>query len=180
MKEKFLRQAGQEYSPGKRIVLLIFAGVLFLVILPGGLVYSSQLLDHRLELPTLALGMINILAGGSLVAVGLLLGWWSNYVQFTTGRGTPVPLMATRHLIVRKPYSYCRNPMALGSILLYLGVATLIGSISALVLVLVWAVLLLAYIRFLEEKEMELRFGDAYREYRKRTPFIIPRLRQRK
>lgn len=70
--------------------------------------------------------------------------------------------------------------MALGTILAGLGVAILIGSISAVVLVLTLAVLLLIYSKFLEEKEMELRFGEAYREYRKQIPFIIPRFRTRK
>ena len=88
--------------------------------------------------------------------------------------------MATQQLLIQKPYSYCRNPMALGAILMYLGVASLIGSISAVGLVLLGATVLLTYIKVLEEKEMELRFGDAYREYRKQTPFIIPRFRIRK
>jgi protein-S-isoprenylcysteine O-methyltransferase Ste14 len=180
MKEKFLRQAGHEYSPWKRTMLLIFAGILFLGILPAALVYFSRQLDYQFEFPNLVFGVINIVPGCGFIAVGLLLGWWSNYVQFTTGRGTPVPLMATQQLIIQKPYSYCRNPMALGAILLYLGVAILIGSISALVLVLMGAFILLVYIKLLEEKEMELRFGEAYREYRKQTPFILPRLRQRK
>jgi protein-S-isoprenylcysteine O-methyltransferase Ste14 len=70
--------------------------------------------------------------------------------------------------------------MALGTIVAGLGVAILIGSISAVVLVLTLAGLLLVYIKFLEEKEMELRFGEAYREYRKQIPFIIPRFRKRK
>jgi protein-S-isoprenylcysteine O-methyltransferase Ste14 len=85
--------------------------------------------------------------------------------------------MATQQLIVQKPYSYCRNPMALGAITAYLGIALLIGSISAAAVVLTLAAFLLVYIRFFEEKEMELRFGRAYLEYRKRTPFIIPRWR---
>jgi len=84
--------------------------------------------------------------------------------------------MATQQLIIQKPYSYCRNPMALGAIVAYLGIAILIGSISAAVFVVSFAVLLLIYIKLLEEKEMELRFGEAYQEYRKITPFIIPRL----
>jgi protein-S-isoprenylcysteine O-methyltransferase Ste14 len=63
----------------------------------------------------------------------------------------------------------------IGAIVAFLGVAILIGSISAVVLVLIGTVLLLVYIKFLEEKEMELRFGEAYQEYRKQTPFIIPR-----
>jgi protein-S-isoprenylcysteine O-methyltransferase Ste14 len=70
--------------------------------------------------------------------------------------------------------------MALGTIVAFLGVAILIGSISAVALVLIGTVILLVYIKFLEEKEMELRFGEAYREYREQTPFIIPRFRKRK
>ncbi len=180
MKEKFLQNAKHEYSSGKRTILLLFAGIVFLGILPGVLVSLSPRLDHQFGLPTLAFGAINIILGCSFIAAGFLLGVWSNYVQFTIGRGTPVPIMATQQLIIQKPYSYCRNPMALGAILMYLGVAILIGSISAAGLVLLGAAVLLTYIKLIEEKEMELRFGDAYREYRKQTPFIIPRFRQRK
>jgi len=180
MKEKFLKQAEREYSPGKRLIGLIIEGVFFLGILPGALIYFSTRLDHQFELPHLAFGVIHVILGCVFIGMGFLLGWWANYVQFTVGRGTPVPIMATQRLIIQKPYSYCRNPMALGAIVAYLGVAILLGSISAVVLVLTGAVLLLVYIKLLEEKEMELRFGEAYQEYRKHTPFIIPRLRQRK
>lgn len=180
MKDKFLRQAAREYSPGKRIAGLLVEGVFFLAILPAALVYFSTRLDRYFGLPHMAFGAIQVILGCVMIGAGFLLGWWANYVQFTVGRGTPVPLMATQQLIVQKPYSYCRNPMALGAIVAYLGVAILLGSISALVLVGVGALLLLLYIRLLEEKEMELRFGGAYQEYREHTPFILPRLRQRK
>ncbi len=179
MKERFLKQAKREYSPGRRIIALIIEGVFLLGILPATLVYFSRLLDGRFELPPLAFGVVNIVLGCGFVVAGILLAWWAIYVQFTVGRGTPVPVMATQQLIIQKPYSYCRNPMALGAIVVYLGVAILAGSISAVVLVLTFAVLLLIYIKSLEEKEMELRFGEAYQEYRKRTPFIIPRLWRR-
>jgi protein-S-isoprenylcysteine O-methyltransferase Ste14 len=180
MKEKFLKQAAREYSPSKRTIGLMIEGVFFLVILPCALLYFSIRLDQRFGLPHLAFGIINLILGCILIGSGLLLGWWANYVQFTVGRGTPVPLMATQQLIVQKPYSYCRNPMALGAIMAFVGVAILIGSISAIILVLTGAVFLLVYIKLLEEKEMTLRFGEAYQEYKKHTPFIIPRLWQRK
>ena len=180
MKERFLRQAEREYGPGKRIMMLVIAGIFLLGILPGALVYFSPRLDRQFELPSLAFGGINIVLGCSLVVVGLLLGWWAVYVQFTIGRGTPVPVMATQQLIIQKPYSYCRNPMALGAIVAYLGAAILIGSISAVVVVLILSTLLLVYIKLLEEKEMELRFGETYREYRRQTPFIIPHFWKRK
>jgi protein-S-isoprenylcysteine O-methyltransferase Ste14 len=179
MKEKFLKQAKHEYSPRKRIIALMFEGLFFLGLFPGALIYFPPRLDQRFELPSLAFGVINIVLGCGFVVAGLLFGWWAIYAQFTIGRGTPVPVMATQQLIIQKPYSYCRNPMALGAIVAYLGVAILAGSISAVLLVLTLAVLLLAYIKLLEEKEMELRFGEAYREYRKQTPFIIPRFRKR-
>ena len=180
MKEKYLKQAKREYNPGKRIVALMIEGIFFLGILPGTLVHFSPLLDRQFELPPLVFGVVNIILGCGFVAAGILFGWWAIYVQFTIGRGTPVPVMATQQLIIQKPYNYCRNPMALGTIVAGFGLAILIGSVSALALVLALAVLLLVYIKFLEEKEMELRFGEAYREYRKQTPFLIPRFRKGK
>jgi protein-S-isoprenylcysteine O-methyltransferase Ste14 len=43
-------------------------------------------------------------------------------------------------------------------------------------LVLAFFGLLLVYIKRVEEREMEARFGDAYRAYRRNTPFLLPRL----
>ncbi len=120
----------------------------------------------------------NAIVGGLLVLSGWLLGMWTNYVQFTLGRGTPVPLMATQKLIVHPPYSYCRNPMALGAIVLYGGVSVVAGSLGAALLVLLGAVALLTYIKVVEEQEMMARFGEEYLAYRRQVPFIIPRLRR--
>jgi protein-S-isoprenylcysteine O-methyltransferase Ste14 len=65
--------------------------------------------------------------------------------------------------------------MALGAIVMYMGVAVLFGSIGALMLVLLGAGGLLAYIKHVEEKEMEIRFGQEYMQYKRRTPFLVPR-----
>ena len=109
---------------------------------------------------------------------GWLFAIWSIYVQFTIGRGTPIPVMATQELIIQPPYAYTRNPMALGAIVMYTGVCILVGSIGSLLLVVIGAAALLTYIYRFEEQEMVLRFGDAYLAYRQQTPFIIPRFRQ--
>ncbi|HNT25074.1 MAG TPA: isoprenylcysteine carboxylmethyltransferase family protein [Anaerolineales bacterium] len=179
MKHKLLDQARHEYSPQRRIAALIVEGIFFLGILPGAVIYFSSLLDRLLKLPSIAFGMFNLLLGCGLIVAGLLFAWWSIYVQFTIGRGTPVPIMATQQLIIQKSYAYCRNPMALGTMVAGLGLAILIASISAVALVLALAALLLVYIKLVEEKEMEARFGEAYRAYRKQTPLIIPRFRKR-
>jgi protein-S-isoprenylcysteine O-methyltransferase Ste14 len=69
--------------------------------------------------------------------------------------------------------------MALASMVMYTGVAVLFGSIVALILVLLGAGGLLAYIKIFEEKEMVMRFGQEYLEYKCRTPFLTPRFGKR-
>ncbi len=176
MKDKLLKQTKREYSPNQRLVALAVEGVFFLVVAPFALIALGSSLDQWLRWTPFLFEPINLVLGGLLIVAGWLLGMWSNYAQFTVGRGTPVPLMATQKLIVQPPYAYCRNPMALGAIVMYLGVAILFGSIGAVALVLLGAALLLTYIKCVEEKEMEIRFGQEYLEYKQRTPFLIPHL----
>ncbi len=179
MRERLLKQASHEYSPKQRAALLAAAGALFLVILPWALIRLGGRLDRALDWPALRYPPANAILGGLLVLAGWLLGVWTNYVQFTLGRGTPVPIMATQKLIVRPPYSYCRNPMALGTIVAYGGVSVVAGSPGAALLVVLGAAVLLTYIKAVEEREMVARFGEAYLAYRRRVPFIIPKLRRR-
>jgi protein-S-isoprenylcysteine O-methyltransferase Ste14 len=65
--------------------------------------------------------------------------------------------------------------MTLGTIVAYLGICVWVGSISALVIVLMLITLLLLYIKRIEEKELAVRFGAEYLEYKRSTPFILPR-----
>ena len=87
--------------------------------------------------------------------------------------------MATQKLIVKGPYAYCRNPMTLGTAVFYLGVAIWLGSISAIGLGLIYPVGILIYIKLIEERELEERFGSEYSEYKKNTPFLMPSLRKK-
>ncbi len=179
MKNRLFDQAKREYSERNRIIALLFEAVVFLFILPAALIYAGRGLDGWFHWPQIRLGPINLIIGWLFILSGWLFAVWSIYVQFTIGRGTPVPLMATQKLIIQPPYSYCRNPMALGAIVMYLGVAIWAGSIGAVVLVLFGATVLLIYIKLLEEKEMQIRFGQEYLDYKRSTPFFIPRLGKR-
>jgi protein-S-isoprenylcysteine O-methyltransferase Ste14 len=178
MRDRLLKQANREYGARQRSALLAAAGVLFVVILPLVILRLGGWLDHVLELPVLLYPPANAIIGGILVLTGWPLGIWTVYVQFTLGRGTPVPVMATQKLIICPPYSYCRNPMALGAIVAYLGVSVVAGSPGAALLVVLLAILLLIYIKVVEEQEMVARFGDDYLAYRRRVPFLLPRLRR--
>lgn len=87
--------------------------------------------------------------------------------------------MATRKLVIQRPYTFCRNPMNLGTAVYYAGVAIWMGSLSALGLALIYPAGILTYVKVVEEKELEERFGAEYLEYKQATPFIIPRFRNK-
>lgn len=179
MKEKLLEQAKQEYSEKTRMIFMMFLAPVFLFLLPYIFITLGARLDLWLKWMAIRYEPVNLVLGLLMIAVGWLLAMWSIYSQFTIGRGTPVPLMATKKLIVQPPFTYCRNPMSLGSFIMYLGVAVVFGSIGAAILVLLFAVLLLVYIKTFEEKEMEARFGQEYLDYRQKTPFLVPRFWKR-
>jgi protein-S-isoprenylcysteine O-methyltransferase Ste14 len=108
--------------------------------------------------------------------IGLIFGFWSVFTQVFQARGTPLPMMPTQKLLITGPFRLCRNPMSFGTILVYLGISIIVGSISALATALIFTILLVVYIKAIEERELEARFGDEYIEYKSRTPFLIPRL----
>jgi len=89
-------------------------------------------------------------------------------------------MMATKKLLVSGPFKQSRNPMSFGTLLLYLGISILIGSISSLGMVFAFFISLVAYIKKIEERELEMRFGEEYLTYKRETPFIIPRIFPRK
>ena len=178
MRDRMLAQAKREYGPRQRMALLAAAGVVFLVILPLALLCLGGRLDRLLDWPVFLHPPANAIVGGLTILAGWLLAIWTIYVQFTLGRGTPVPVMATQKLLICPPYSFCRNPMALGAIVLYLGVSVVAGSPGAALLVLLGAAALLTYVKVVEEREMVARFGEEYLAYRRGVPFIVPRLRR--
>ena len=127
-----------------------------------------------MQLPSLLNPASRVLLGGSLITLGLVFLFWSIRAQKVVGKGTPMPLMATQKLVVQKPYLYCRNPLFFGLLNLFFGISILLASISSLVMVLIFSVIILLYVRFIEEKELENRFGAEYLSYKKATPFLIP------
>jgi protein-S-isoprenylcysteine O-methyltransferase Ste14 len=177
MRDKLLTQAAREFSPRQRGTLLVLLVPVFLFLIPSVFVLLGARLDQWLQWSPIFPSWFGLTLGCLLIVPSWLFALWSIYRQFTIGRGTPVPLMATQQLVVEPPYTYCRNPMALGAIGMYLGVAVAFRSLGAALLVLIFAGALVTYIKRVEEREMELRFGADYLAYKHRTPFLIPRVR---
>lgn len=158
------------------MIAVILGGFVFWLVTPFLIVVVSSYMDQRLHLPKFSFGLINSLTGLLFMAVGWLLANWTVKVQFSSGKGTPIPLLATQKLIVKGPYRYCRNPMTLGTAIFYLGVAIWLGSFPAVALSLFYPVGILIYIKLIEERELEERFGPDYMAYKRSTPFLMPSL----
>jgi protein-S-isoprenylcysteine O-methyltransferase Ste14 len=122
--------------------------------------------------PTHALGLGGLLIGATLLVACI--------VEFARrGRGTLSPADPPRHLVVRGPYRYVRNPMYLGVTMIILGEALVAQSVP---LVLYWAVWFLGVNLFVvgfEEPALRRQFGAAYDDYRRRVGRWIPRLPSR-
>lgn len=173
--DKLAETSNRSTSTRRRILAKVLPGFVYTIFFPALLFIIPKLfLDRWLGLPTFLTPVIRAVLGGSLITLGIIFLFWSIRAQRELGKGTPMPLMATQKLVVQKPYLYCRNPIFFGVINLFFGISILFDSISSLVMVSIFSVIILLYTRFIEEKELEIRFGDEYLAYKKETPFFIP------
>ncbi len=67
--------------------------------------------------------------------------------------------------------------MLTSAIIMVCGAGVLFDSWSFMLAGLVIPTCYLVYIRLVEERELEARFGEVYLLYKKSTPFIVPKLR---
>lgn len=75
-----------------------------------------------------------------------------------------------RYLLFRGPYRFTRNPMYLTELMLWLGWAFFYGSVPVFVGFLFLSVIMNFVAVPREERELEARFGEAYREYKRSVP----------
>jgi protein-S-isoprenylcysteine O-methyltransferase Ste14 len=92
------------------------------------------------------------------------------------GLGAPFAIALSSRLAVDWLYAWTRNPMVLGSLAFLLSLGIWFQS-AAFVL---WACFLVSpallfFVKVLEERELEIRFGEAYLKYKARTPMLFPR-----
>lgn len=141
--------------------LVIFWSAFFLVVpaivvwVEGRLGLSAPFLDAAALTPIAVV----------VFATGSALGLWSCLTMAVVGEGTPLPADTASKLVIRGPYSFVRNPMAVAGAAQTAAVGLLVGS---------WIVILLAFvgclawdlvIRPVEEADLADRFGDDYEAY---------------
>ncbi|HUU29812.1 MAG TPA: isoprenylcysteine carboxylmethyltransferase family protein [archaeon] len=172
--QRLLKLAEKERSPAFKVLALAEGGLSFLVLIPWFLILTGSLAVQSIPFAwprfvDRALGLAGLL-------VGLFWLVWAVWAQLTIGKGTPNLAAPPRRLIIKGPYRLCRNPLQLGVMLYYLGLGAWVADtrvgLFAFSMAFIFGSL---YHRFVEEKELSARFGEEYEEYRKRTPFLLPR-----
>jgi len=165
-------------SGWKKDVATVAALIIFLAVITG-FVLLAFLLDRLFNLPVLK-GWVVIAVAVILLISGVLIAGWT-IIQFLKNQGTPVPLSPPRKLITYGLYDYVRNPMALGMFLILEGIGFFYGSLLQIIVFAPLPVLLyMFFIKAIEEKELEMRFGEEYIKYKKEVPMIVPVLWKRR
>lgn len=154
---------------------LFFAGL----VLPAtvGLLYPGiGQVDELVSLDPLAPRLVFVIAGVLLAVPGLYLLAASNSLLRAMGKGANA-FRLTKTIVEADVYEMTRNPMSLGFYLVALAVGFVSGSTLFTMGVLLGLVPAhVFFLKYFEEFELRLRFGESYEEYRRKVPFLIPRL----
>jgi protein-S-isoprenylcysteine O-methyltransferase Ste14 len=134
-----------------------------------GFLAAATVLEAVVPLPVLAAhALARYLAGAAFAACGFVIIGMGTRRFLAAGTNIP-PTLPTTALVVEGIYGRTRNPLYLGTTLVYLGLSVAAGSLWAIVLVvpLLWVINVGVVAR--EERYLERKFGDAYRAYKARV-----------
>ena len=93
------------------------------------------------------------------------------------GLGAPFFIALSRKLTADWMYAWTRNPMVLATLAWFLSFGIWFQSVLFVLWVLIFfAPALLTYVKVYEERELEIRFGASYLQYKSRTPMLFPRM----
>ena len=152
---------------------LFFAGMvappLIGMFYPGFTHFDELLGLKPLPSKTIFLALAIILAIPGLYFLGI-----TNKLLRALGSGANA-FRLTKRIVAEDIYKRTRNPMSLGFYLFTLAVAFASGSTFITLVVLLGLIPAhLFFLKYFEQLELELRFGESYLEYKESVPFLIP------
>ena len=140
-----------------------------MVIIPALILWiSDQFQSYQFRI-------IPVVVGGLLILVGLCTIWITVSLFTDYGKGTPAPYAPPKILVAIGIYKYVRNPMMIGVWSVLFGEAILFFSFWVLIWFLIFFTASILFVALWEEGDLESRFGESYREYKKKVPRWIPR-----
>jgi len=159
-----------------RVWLSLLVPFVVLVVLPGVILQSTGWPRNSWQVTPVANTALSA-AGLLFVLVGLVLMGSTIRLFARRGEGTLAPWDPPKALVVRGIYRNVRNPMHTGVFAVLFGEAFLLRSNALLILAAAVVIGHLFYIPLSEERGLEARFGEAYREYKRNVPRWIPRVK---
>ena len=159
---------------------LFLKNLLFTVLVPGtvGVYVPLSMASESASQAGAAWGVARYAAFVPLLAGGAIY-LWCLWDFATVGRGTPAPIDAPKHLVVRGLYRYSRNPMYVGVLSVILGWSLWFGSDAILIYGAVFALTFHTFVVVYEEPTLRAAFGDEYERYCDRVGRWLPRLGER-
>jgi protein-S-isoprenylcysteine O-methyltransferase Ste14 len=154
-------------------VILLLKNLLFTLLMPGSV---GVWIPWYLARPATDGGPISRFAAGILFALGGAIYAWCLWDFATFGRGTPAPIDAPKHLVVRGLYRYSRNPMYVGILAVICGWILLYGSVRLAFYGALVATTFHWCIRLYEEPHLARLFGQEYKIYRERETPVNPEI----
>jgi len=162
----------------RRKLLFTPLGLLFFFVLIALFAFAYFWVDEWLDFPSFSsswwsstLSILLMVIGSALIV--------PTVIAFGRLKGTPVPFNPPPKLNTTGLYAYVRNPMLTGIFFMLFGLGVLFSSLSLIfIFTPLFILLMVLELKFVEEKEMEKKFGEEYLEYKKRVPMFIPKLKR--
>ena len=166
--------SGPTFGALRHLVAIAALPFIMAVAIPVWLARRYEAAPDRLPTALTAFGQ---LGGLCLLLIGLFLFVHSVRRFATDGKGTLAPWDPPRHLVIRGPYRFVRNPMISGVLFVLIGQALFLVSLPHALWAATFFVINAIYIPLFEEPQLKQRFGPDYIEYCKHVPRLVPRFR---
>lgn len=153
----------------------LIAPIIFLTVV----YYLTRVIDKYFNLPKIPFNL-NLIAY-PLIIIGIIIIFSVFYLFINFGEGTPIPKQftskfATKKLVTNGVFKYSRNPFAIGMLMTLVGFGFYIKSYFMIIFTIIVFIGGYLFIVYVEEPDMEQRFGLQYLEYKKRVPRWIFKL----
>jgi len=147
----------------------LIAPIIFLTVI----YYLSRVIDEYFNLPKIPFNLDPI--AYPLIIMGVIIIFSVFYLFINFGEGTPIPKQftskfATKKLVTNGVFKYSRNPFAIGMLMTLVGFGFYIKSYLMIILTIILFIGGYLFIVYVEEPDMEQRFGLQYLKYKKRVP----------
>lgn len=127
-----------------------------------------------ISIANLSIPILHLIISLPLTAVG---AWFGIEGVRTTGMEVAETHCLPKKIVTKGPYSIVRHPQYFGWILAHIGISILLSVWYSMLFTPV-LLLLIYLISRKEEEELTREFGKEYKDYQKKVPMLIPRLKR--